>query len=113
MREAMKRPTPHRFLEGGGVVTRCQDVRTARRLLVEEYLEDKFGVFLDDANRDSDWREYVAEASREFAAHKARVGHGRIVPAQPGNHEGASWYWHPGMGKPGQPGVTMAVWWDW
>lgn len=105
-----KGPTPHLFTDEGGVVTRCQDVRLARLLLVEASLEIE-GYSLDDIVRDSDWREVVVQVSRRFRARDARVGYGRINVARSDDWDGASWYWQDVAPDRRGHGITPAVWW--
>jgi hypothetical protein len=56
--------------------------------------------------------EYFGRDDEMIAAfwdnHPPRQETGRIVPAQPDNPEGVSWWWRSGY-KPGKPGVTRAV----
>lgn len=91
----------HLFVEGGGLVTGCDDIVKARRAIVEEWI-DIHGMYDD--------RESTAEASRCFRARNAKVQVGRIVPAGPDNWEGYTWFWRTGY-KLGKPGVTTAVVW--
>ena len=107
----MKKPNPHLFNEGGGLVTRCQDVRVARRLLVKKWLDEEVGLDFDDPEQVAQCREDIALASARFRPHHAHVGHGRIVPADPYEPD-VTWWWRAGDGHLGQRGVTPAVWWD-
>lgn len=88
------------------MVTGCSDVRAARRLIVEEYLE-QMGLDIDNP----DEREEIAWASRRFAARSATVETGRIVPTGPEGWDGYTWFWRAGY-EPGKRGVTTAVVWN-
>jgi hypothetical protein len=104
----MKRqPVPHLFMEGGGLVTRCQDVEQARLLLRELATEGE-----DPCDCDVPGCDECIYQDGLFPAKEAHVGHGRIVPAQPNDPDGYTWWWRSGDGQPGQRGVTLAVWWD-
>lgn len=92
----------HLFNEGGGMVTGTHDVKTARLLLANHWLEEQ---------ADPDFRDDVAEASRMFRASSATLETGRIVPNNPETGDpDYSWFWRSGY-KLGKPGVTKAVVW--
>lgn len=105
-------PVPHLWTEDpGGVVTRCNDVHTARALLVDAYLDRQgYGAaetILGHYGAD-EGRAILAEASARFRPHRAVVGFGRVIPIQDPSSD-ASWFWRP-VAQRG-PGVTPAVWW--
>ena len=94
----------HLFNEGGGMVTGTHDIKAARALIVDEWLE---------WNGDLDCREDVAVASSMFHVSSAELQTGRIVPVGPHSayaDEGYSWFWRSGY-ELGKPGVTRAVVW--
>ncbi|HEY9354527.1 MAG TPA: hypothetical protein VIP28_14790 [Nocardioides sp.] len=93
----------HLFNEGGGMVTGTHDVKAARRLIVDEFLEWN--------GYDHEDRLDVAHASAMFSARCAELETGRIVPNNPETGDpDYSWFWRSGY-KPGKPGVTKAVVW--
>lgn len=92
----------HLFNEGGGMVTGTHDVKAARLLLVDEWLEH---------NGDPGVREDVADASSQFQVRSAKLETGRIVPNNPETGDpNYHWFWRSGY-KLGKPGVTKAVVW--
>lgn len=92
----------HLFNEGGGMVTGTHDVKAARLLLVNHWLEEVGDPYE---------RESIAVASRQFQVRAAELETGRIVPNNPeiGDPD-YSWFWRSGY-KLGKPGVTKAVVW--
>lgn len=103
------KPRPHVFSEGGGIVTGTHDVKVARRLIVELYLEEVEMVNLPLDPDDYDGRVRVAEASHLFSVGAAAQEVGRIVPTGADPYEYA-WFWRSGYAL-GKPGVTRAVVW--
>lgn len=93
----------HLFNEGGGLVTGTHDIKAARRLMVDEWLEWYVGGPYE--------RESIAEASSQFQVRSAVLETGRIVPNNPETGDpDYSWFWRSGY-KLGKPGVTKAVVW--
>lgn len=93
----------HLFVEGGGMVTGTHDAKAARRLIVEEFLE-QFGDYRD--------RYDIAVASAQFQVRKARLETGRIVPNNPETGDpDYTWFWRSGY-ELGKSGVTRAVVWS-
>lgn len=93
----------HLFNEGGGMVTGTHDVKAARRLLVDLWLEEVGDLYE---------RESIAVASRQFQIRSAELETGRIVPVSPNTEyaDGYAWFWRSGYAL-GKPGVTKAVVW--
>lgn len=96
-------PRAHLWVEGGGMVTRCDDVEVARRRIIPKYLRDEFGSLVEDEDR--------ADADALFRASQARVERGRVVPCDCGE---CSWRWMPfppDRQNAKGPGITTAVVW--
>lgn len=98
-------PRAHLWVDGGGMVTRCDDVEVARRLIVGKYLRDEFGSSATDEDKQ--------DAERLFSVQGATVERGRVVPQDP--ESGYSWLWYPLRGDRQHlrgPGITTAVVWN-
>lgn len=100
-------PKVHLFRWGeGGLVTRCDDVLAAHRLIVEKYARDEYGKSFPDL--DDDDRHDVL---RHFHPDNARVERGRVNVTDPEVGEGYSWWWMRLDDQAKGPGVTTAVVW--
>lgn len=93
-----KGPTPHLYLEGGGMVTRCDDPEIARPLMVDAWIE-VYGLIELDSEED---------AAELFPIDRASVQRGRVVPCDCGD---CSWTWHPVREGATGRGITTAVVW--
>lgn len=94
----------HLFNDGGGMVTGTHDIKEARRLIVDEYMDTNGYDFSDRGD--------IADASRTFRAGHARLETGRIVPNNPETGDpDYTWFWRSGY-ELGKPGVTRAVVWS-
>ena len=105
----MGKPKAHLFNDGGGMVTGTHDVKIARSLIVDMFLENERGIILPDCT----WadRDEVADASGQFRASSACLETGRIVPNNPETGDpDYTWFWRSGYAL-GKPGVTRAVVW--
>lgn len=92
----------HLFNEGGGMVTGTHDVKAARLLLVDLWLEEVGDPYE---------RESIATASSMFHVRSADLETGRIVPNNPETGDpDYTWFWRSGYTL-GKPGVTKAVVW--
>lgn len=93
-------PRAHLWVDGGGMVTRCDDREVAAQRIQAKYLRAEFGSALDPEDRET--------AERLFPASKAVVERGRIQPDFTGTY---SWVWYPVPSHVKGHGVTTAVVW--
>lgn len=97
------RPKAHLWIEGGGMVTRCDDIAEAQALIVAKYLRVEVGSLVDDIDR------HVA--TQMFSPERAVVQRGRINVVAPESDE-VSWWWMALPADAKGPGITTAVVWN-
>lgn len=99
-------PRAHLWVEGGGMVTRCDDVADARHLIINKYIRESIGLRPSQLDQEG-----TREVERLFRASDARVERGRVVPCDCGD---CAWRWMPfpaDRQNAKGPGITTAVCW--
>jgi hypothetical protein len=93
-------PRAHLWIDGGGMVTRCDDPARAAEIIQRKYLRDEIGSAVEPEER------WAAEAV--FPVSRGVVERGRVQPDFTGVY---SWVWYPVPDHAKGPGITTAVVW--
>ncbi len=95
-------PRAHLWVDGGGMVTRCDDPEVAQGFIIRKYLRDAIGGLILDEDRE--------DAKAAFPIGTARVERGRVVPCDP--DADYRWLWKGDLPMDAKgPGITTAVVW--